>query len=43
MARIRAIVQPELGWDDTRWQAEEKSYTELWHTVLLFQLKFLVE
>ncbi len=30
MTRIRAIVQPELGWDDTRWQAEEKSYSELW-------------
>jgi glycerol-3-phosphate dehydrogenase len=31
MNRIRSIVQPELGWDDTRWQAEEKSYTELWN------------
>jgi len=30
MARIRSIVQPELGWDDARWQAEEKSYAELW-------------
>jgi glycerol-3-phosphate dehydrogenase len=30
MTRIRAIVQPELGWDDARWQAEEKSYSELW-------------
>jgi glycerol-3-phosphate dehydrogenase len=28
--RIRSIVQPELGWDDNRWQAEEKSYGELW-------------
>ncbi len=30
MSRIRATVQPELGWDDARWQAEEKSYAELW-------------
>jgi len=30
MDRIRAIVQPELGWDDTRWKTEEKSYGELW-------------
>jgi glycerol-3-phosphate dehydrogenase len=29
MARIRSSVQPELGWDDSRWQAEEKSYAEL--------------
>jgi glycerol-3-phosphate dehydrogenase len=32
MARIRATVQPELGWDEARWQAEEKSYDELWRT-----------
>ncbi len=31
MTHIRAIVQPELGWDDTRWQSEEKSYSELWN------------
>jgi glycerol-3-phosphate dehydrogenase len=31
MARIRSIVQPELGWDDSRWQAEAKSYAELWN------------
>jgi glycerol-3-phosphate dehydrogenase len=31
MSRIRSIVQPELGWDDTRWQVEEKSYAELWN------------
>jgi glycerol-3-phosphate dehydrogenase len=29
--RIRSIVQSELGWDDTRWQAEERSYRELWN------------
>jgi glycerol-3-phosphate dehydrogenase len=31
MGRIRSIVQPELGWDDTRWQAEERTYAELWN------------
>ena len=31
ISRIRSIVQPELGWDDVRWQAEEKSYIELWN------------
>lgn len=30
MARIRQIVQPELGWDDARWETEEKAYRELW-------------
>ncbi|MEZ0395398.1 MAG: glycerol-3-phosphate dehydrogenase/oxidase [Anaerolineales bacterium] len=30
MSRIRAIVQPELGWDDVRWQAEETAYRKLW-------------
>jgi glycerol-3-phosphate dehydrogenase len=30
MSLIRSIVQPELGWEDARWQAEEKSYAELW-------------
>lgn len=29
IARIRAIVQPELGWDDARWEAEEANYREL--------------
>lgn len=28
--RIRAICQPELGWDDTRWLEEETRYRELW-------------
>jgi len=27
---IRAIVQPELGWDDIRWEKEVNEYTELW-------------
>ena len=31
MPRIRSIVQSELGWDDERWQVEERSYRELWN------------
>jgi glycerol-3-phosphate dehydrogenase len=27
---IRAIVQPELGWDDARWKAEVAAYTDIW-------------
>jgi hypothetical protein len=27
---IRAICQPELGWDDARWQEEEARYQALW-------------
>jgi glycerol-3-phosphate dehydrogenase len=30
MDSIRAIAQPELGWDDARWQAEADRYCELW-------------
>jgi glycerol-3-phosphate dehydrogenase len=30
MNKIRAIVQPELGWDDGRWSKEEAAYRELW-------------
>jgi len=29
--KIREIVQPELGWDDPRWQQEMDSYIQLWH------------
>lgn len=32
MGRIRAICQPELGWDDARWEAEEAAYRVLWRT-----------
>jgi glycerol-3-phosphate dehydrogenase len=32
MARIRAICQPELGWSDQRWDAEQADYLELWAT-----------
>ena len=30
LERIRAICQFELGWSDTRWQAEEAAYRALW-------------
>ncbi|NWJ46369.1 MAG: glycerol-3-phosphate dehydrogenase/oxidase [Chloroflexi bacterium] len=30
LARIRDICQPELGWDDSRWQQEEAAYLKLW-------------
>ena len=32
LAAIRDICQPELGWDDARWQAEEARYHELWRS-----------
>jgi glycerol-3-phosphate dehydrogenase len=28
--RIRAICQPELSWDDARWELEEAAYLDLW-------------
>jgi glycerol-3-phosphate dehydrogenase len=28
--RIRAIAQPELGWDDARWEKEEADYRSTW-------------
>ncbi len=30
MDRIRAICQPELGWDDARWEAEQAAYLGQW-------------
>ncbi len=30
LPRIRAIVAPELGWDDARWEAEEAAYRAHW-------------
>ena len=29
MGKVRALCQPELGWDDQRWQAEEAFYQQL--------------
>ncbi len=31
MGRIRSIAQPELGWDDALWEAEQARYQALWH------------
>ncbi|MFS2019419.1 glycerol-3-phosphate dehydrogenase C-terminal domain-containing protein, partial [Massilia sp. CT11-108] len=30
MDRIRAICQPELGWDDARWAQEDAAYRAHW-------------
>lgn len=38
MDRIRTIAQPELGWDDTRWQREADRYRELWQTAYSLRL-----
>jgi glycerol-3-phosphate dehydrogenase len=32
MARIRAVAQPELGWDDATWEREEAAYFRTWET-----------
>ncbi len=29
---VRAICQPELGWSDAKWEAEESAYLTLWKT-----------
>lgn len=30
LERVRSIVQPELGWDDARWQTEATAYATTW-------------
>jgi glycerol-3-phosphate dehydrogenase len=30
VAEIRRIAQPELGWDDARWEREEAAYRDTW-------------
>jgi glycerol-3-phosphate dehydrogenase len=35
LAQIRALVQPELGWDDDRWQREVMQYDQLWRSVYM--------
>ena len=30
MEKIRAIIQPELGWNNTRWKQEVETYARLW-------------
>ncbi|WP_317201288.1 glycerol-3-phosphate dehydrogenase/oxidase [Janthinobacterium sp.] len=32
LPRVRAICQPELGWDDARWDAEQAAYLALWQS-----------
>jgi hypothetical protein len=32
LPRVRKICQPELGWDNDRWSAEEQAYLELTHS-----------
>ncbi|GJI94836.1 FAD-dependent glycerol-3-phosphate dehydrogenase [Duganella caerulea] len=32
LGRVRAICQPELGWSDERWDAEQAAYLALWNT-----------
>jgi len=36
LGRVRGLVQDELGWDDSRWQAEVDAYTQLWRTAYRF-------
>jgi glycerol-3-phosphate dehydrogenase len=31
MESIRRVVQPELGWDNARWEIEVKTYANLWN------------
>ena len=31
LERIREMVQPELGWEDARWDKEAEAYIKLWH------------
>ncbi len=30
LPRVRSICQPELGWEDARWEVEEAGYLDLW-------------
>jgi len=32
LPRIRALCQARLGWDDARWEAEERAYKNLWRS-----------
>lgn len=32
LEKIRAVVQPELRWDDIRWNHEVEHYTQLWQS-----------
>jgi glycerol-3-phosphate dehydrogenase len=37
IARIRSLAQGELGWNDTRWQAEVEAYAQLWRAAYRFR------
>ncbi len=37
LEHVRRLVQPELGWDDARWQAEASSYIRLWEDSYRFK------
>ena len=30
MERVRALVQPGLGWSDERWRSEQRRYEQIW-------------
>jgi glycerol-3-phosphate dehydrogenase len=32
LPELRAIIQPELDWDDQRWEVEEANFREQWRT-----------
>ncbi|MGH8352117.1 MAG: glycerol-3-phosphate dehydrogenase C-terminal domain-containing protein, partial [Pseudomonas sp.] len=32
LPRLRELCQARLGWDDARWEAEERAYRALWHS-----------
>lgn len=32
LSRVRNIAQPELGWDDARWEEEQQNYVKLWQS-----------
>ena len=40
LERIRAIAQPELGWDEARWNAEATQYTNLYNRCYHFPSSF---
>jgi glycerol-3-phosphate dehydrogenase len=36
LPRIRGVVQPELGWEDDRWEREAGEYFKLWNSAYRF-------
>ena len=39
LAQVRGLCQQELGWDDSRWQAEEQAYQDLWQRAYTLPLE----